>query len=411
MIDERQIVIGLITNSEYIRQIRHVWNSLYFESALSRKLSILCIEFYDRYTQAIGKEIELVNFESKFQKDEIKELKEDILPSLSEEYEKEGISQNLVDETLLHFQQRHLILYSETIQSLVNKNQIEDANKFISEFKPLEISVQNSLSKFIITAEQIRKKDKPKIIMLMKPWLKEGQITILYGQYGSGKSLLAISIAYVLGLKDDNEEADIGEWQVRSCTGTLYVDGELGEHEMEERIKQFEWLGRQQYRIRVLSIPEYQLATEDMFLLSQRANQMKIIRWLKEHKNYKLVILDSVSTLFGLEQENDNSEWNNKVNPFLRDLRALGVACILLHHAGKDNKRGLRGASSMGAMAHNIFRLTNHEKKNPDFGEAWFVLTKDKQRAGGKSFKTFALKYTQAEDESETHWQTTEIKY
>jgi len=110
-----------------------------------------------------------------------------------------------------------------------------------------------------------------------------------------------------------------------------------------------------------------------------------------------------------LEQENDNSEWNNKINPFLRDLRALDVACLLLHHSGKDNKRGLRGASSMGAMAHNIFRLTSHEKKDPDGGEAWFVLSKDKQRAAGKGFKTLALKYTQDVDQTETHWKKTEF--
>jgi RecA-family ATPase len=220
--------------------------------------------------------------------------------------------------------------------------------------------------------------------------------------------LLTIAVAYLLGLKDfDDEECEIGEWQVKKRVGTLYIDGELGEQEMEDRIKKFEWLGVQRNPIRVLSIPEYQLATEDSFYLSDRGNQLKIIQWLKNNPRYKLVVLDSASTLFGLVEENDNSEWNNKINPFLRDLRALGVACILLHHSGKDNKRGLRGASSMGAMAHNIFKLSNHTDKNIDDGEAWFILTKDKQRAGGYSFKTFALHFTQENDETETHWEIT----
>jgi len=109
--------------------------------------------------------------------------------------------------------------------------------------------------------------------------------------------------------------------------------------------------------------------------------------------------------LFGLENENDNSEWNNKVNPFIRDLRALGVACILLHHSGKDSKRGLRGASAMGAMAHNIFRLFVPKEKDPDEGEAMFTLTKDKQRAKGFLFKSFSLHFTQNEDQTETHWE------
>jgi RecA-family ATPase len=285
---------------------------------------------------------------------------------------------------------------------------VDEAEKAVVEFKPLSTSVKK-LNEFILTAEQIRKRNNKRPPFLMKPWLREGQTTIIYGNYGSGKSLLTISVAYVLGLRNfDKSDCDIGEWQVINPTGTLYIDGELGELEMEDRIKQFEWLGRQQYRTRILSIPEYQLKTEDVFSLSNRLNQLKIIEWLKEHPNYKLVVLDSASTLFGLLEENDNSEWNNKINPFLRDLRALSVACLLLHHAGKDNKKGLRGASAMGAMAHNIFRLMDHKEKNIDDGEAWFTISKDKQRAAGKGFKTFSLRYTQNDNQTATWWETTE---
>jgi RecA-family ATPase len=144
-----------------------------------------------------------------------------------------------------------------------------------------------------------------------------------------------------------------------------------------------------------------------MFYLSTRVNQKKIITWLTEHPTYKLVVLDSAGTLFGLEEENSNSEWNLKIQPFLRDLRALGVACILLHHAGKDGKKGLRGASAMGAMAHCIFRLTNHPDKSNEEGEAWFTLTIDKQRAAGFSFRKFSLHYIRNVDKTETNWEIT----
>jgi RecA-family ATPase len=245
----------------------------------------------------------------------------------------------------------------------------------------------------------------------MKPWLRESQLTVIYGAYGSGKSLLSLLIAYVLGLKDyESESSVVGPFEVKHPTGSLYIDGEMGEEEMESRISKFEWIGQQQgrYRLRVFSIPEYQLATEDTFALSERKNQLKIIDWLRMHPDYKLVILDNVTTLFGLTDENSNSEWGTKINPLLRDLRAMNVACILLHHAGKDNKRGLRGASAIGAMANNVFRLTNHDSKNVDAGEAWFTLSKDKQRSGGFSFRTFSLHFTQTNDEHETHWNITD---
>jgi len=99
-----------------------------------------------------------------------------------------------------------------------------------------------------------------------------------------------------------------------------------------------------------------------------------------------------------------------KINPFLRDLRGLGVACLLLHHAGKDGNKGVSGASAIGAMAENIFRITNHRKKNVDDGEAWFVISKDKLRSAGKSFRKFALKYSQTDDATGTQWEVTETE-
>ncbi len=409
---ERKIITGLITSSEYCSKIKEIWNPLLIESSTAKQLSNWCWEYYDKYKKAPGKEIETIYYsklkDNKLQKDIAEEIGEDILPGLSEEYTNEEFNlQYLIEETEKYFNSQHLKLFADNIQGLLTAGEIGKANELADGFRPLDV-VFGSLDDFILTANQIRGKGKERPKLLMKPWLREGQTTILYGNYGSGKSLLAISIAYVLGLKDfDGEDCEIGQWQVKNPTGTLYIDGELGEVEMEERVGQFEWLGEQKYKMRVFSIPEYQLVTEDTFYLSNRENQQKVIKWLHEHPRYKLIILDSISTLFGLEEENSNSEWSNKINPFLKDLRALGVACLMLHHSGKDSKRGLRGASAMGAMAHNIFRLENHREKSPDRGEAWFNVSKDKQRSAGLSFRPFSLKYVQDEDKVETHWEVT----
>jgi RecA-family ATPase len=285
----------------------------------------------------------------------------------------------------------------------------EEAEKLISEYKSHTRIVK--LTKYISTVAKLKKDETPSPTTIMHPWLKEGQITIIYANYGVGKSLLSILVGYMCGLKEfDTNDCEIAEWFVKTPTGCLYVDGELGEKEMVERVSQYEWLGTQHrdHKMQILSIPDYQIKTEDVFYLGERKNQLELVSWLKDHPTYKLIILDSVSTLFGLTNENDNSEWGNKVNPFLRDLRALNVACLLLHHSGKSSKTGLRGASAMGAMAQNIFKLEPHEKYNIDNGEAWFVLKKDKQRSGGKQFKTFSIHFYQNEEKTETNWEITE---
>lgn len=413
---ERKILIGLITNTDFCRKMSEIWDVKLLESETAKRMALWCWEYFLKYDQAPGRDIENIFYQKikaiNFPKDIAEEIEQEILPDLSEEYEKQDINLNyLINEAEAYFNERHLFIHQETISNLLAAGKSQEAEKLALEFKPLSTTA-HKLSDYILSIHQIRLIKRPKPPLLIKPWLRTGQTAVIYGNFGSGKSLLTLTIAYLLGLKDyDREECEIGEWQVKNPTGCLYIDGELGEQEMEERVKKFEWLGPQnpKFRMRVLSIPEYQMATEDPFYLSIRTNQLKIIQWLRDHENYKLLVLDSASTLFGLEDENNNSEWSNKVNPFLRDLRAIGVACLLLHHSGKDIKRGLRGASAIGAMANYIFKLSDHPDKDIDSGKAWFNLKKDKQRSGGYSFKAFGLRFDQNDDETETHWEVTRM--
>lgn len=412
---ERKIIIGLITSTEYCTQIKPIWNDQYIESTTAKLIVRWCWEYFDMYNLAPKRDIENIFYEklkaNKVAKGLAEEIEQEILPSLSTEYETDGINVTyLIDETRKYFATQRIKYLTHIIDASLDIGDLDAAEKMILDYREQQPSVVD-LNAYIVNLTQIRERSRTLPTVYLRPWLRAGQTTILYGNYGSGKSLLSILIAYVLGLRRyDTRKSEIGEWCVKNPTGTLYVDGELGEQEMEERISQFEWIGAQQRKLqmRVLSLPEYQLATEDSFYLSNRQNQLRIIKWLQANPTYKLIILDSASTLFGLEDENSNSEWSTKINPFLRDLRALGVANILLHHAGKDNKKGLRGASAMGAMAHNIFRLTNHQSKEIDSGEAWFVLTKDKQRAAGFSFHAFGLHFYQNTSRKETHWEITE---
>jgi len=412
---ERKILIGLITSTEFCQRLRGLWNIELLESDMAKRLSVWIWEYYDKYGKAPGPDMEILYFsklkESRLPRSVAEEIEQDILPNLSDEFAKEGLDvKPLLDETERYFNERHFTILSQQIQDLVSAGKINEAEHMVRDFRPL-ISEDVRLNDHILTIRGMRKKGRKAPKPLLSPWLREGEMTVIYGNFGTGKSLLTISAAYILGLEAyDSEDAEIGEWQVKHPTGCLYIDGELGEVEMLKRIAQFEWLGRQNYPIRVLSIPEYQLETRDTFILSERKNQLKIVNWLKTHPQYRLVVLDSASTLFGLEDENNNSEWNNKINPLLRDLRGLGVACLLLHHAGKDGSKGFRGASAIGAMAENIFRITNHKKKNVDDGEAWFIISKDKLRSAGKSFKKFALKYTQTDDGKSTQWEETELE-
>ena len=407
---ERKILSYAITSTEFLQRIKSVWAIHYFSTPASRRIAGFIWDYFLSQGKAPKKEIEtiILSKEKSIGKDIFEDLQE-IIDGISEDFNEEEFDLDYAVVTAKKFfSERKLLIFKENLSLLLEQGNIEEANKAVREYSALDtqsIEIKNH----ILSVQQIRRLKKVPPITYLKPWLKAGQITIIYGGYGCGKTLFTIAICYMLGLENYIDIEEMGSFQVKVPTGCLYIDGELGMLEMEERVAQFEWLGYQNKdrRMQILSVPEYQLATEDSFYLGNRLNQLKIINWLKENEQYKVLVLDSVSTLFGLVEENDNSEWSNKINPFLRDLRALGVACILLHHSGKNNKKGLRGASAMGAMAHNIFRLEDHSGKNVDDGEAWFVLSKDKQRAAGVQFRKISLRFTRSIDDKETHWEET----
>ena len=139
---ERQIIIGLIVSTDYLRQIKGIWNYQFLESTTAKRIAHWCWEYFDKYDKAPGKNIESIFYEkakdSRFPKEVAKEIEEDILPGLSEEFANEE-SFNLdylLDQTAKYFMERKLILHTEEIEGLLGKGDIEGANNLACEFKP-----------------------------------------------------------------------------------------------------------------------------------------------------------------------------------------------------------------------------------------------------------------------------------
>ena len=162
---------------------------------------------------------------------------------MSDQYINEGIDiQYLKNRTIRYLNERLIEQRIQEAKNLKDNNELHEAAKIIN----LELPITEDISNHFYTAEEIRDLGIEKPKMLMKPWLREGETNFLYSEAGVGKSLLGILIAYLLALKEyDDEKAEIEEWQVKNPTGTLYIDGELGLIEMYERLKHYQWIGNQ----------------------------------------------------------------------------------------------------------------------------------------------------------------------
>ncbi len=152
---ERKIIIGLITSTEFTQQIRPAWDSQLLESKMARRLAHWCLEYFDKYNRAPGKDIEGIYFqklEAGLPKDIAEEIEEDILPSLSDEYSKEQFNLNyLLDQTRAHFKQKHLLRHTERIQSTLEDNELSEteriieAEKLATQYSPPPSEFENSL--------------------------------------------------------------------------------------------------------------------------------------------------------------------------------------------------------------------------------------------------------------------------
>lgn len=136
---ERKIIIGLIASSDYIKQVRDVYNTRLLESSTAKRIGAWCIEYYDKYDKAPGKDIETIYYEKLkkgLPKELAEEIEQDILPGLSEEYIEEGVDlRPLVDQTRFYFSEKHLTLHKQQIETLLDEGKVEEAEQLALNFK------------------------------------------------------------------------------------------------------------------------------------------------------------------------------------------------------------------------------------------------------------------------------------
>jgi archaellum biogenesis ATPase FlaH len=197
---------------------------------------------------------------------------------------------------------------------------------------------------------------------LLKPWLRDGESAMIYAPPGVGKSMLTLTLALVI--------AGGGEfmgWKAIKPRRVLFVDGEMHIQDIIERAKillpglnldeeltgqNITVLARQYQRPDAdfpdLALEEGRELMLDLATMDEKTNPYHI-------GNYDLVILDNLSTLASIKDENDAGDFN-EVLQFLMKLKQAKVACILVHHSNK-NANNYRGSSKLATTFEVILGL------------------------------------------------------
>lgn len=146
---ERRIVIGLIVSDTYIKEVSRIWDPRILQSQMAQTLASWAMEYFEKYEKAPGKDIEgiyLQKLKAGLNKDVAEDIEEDILPDLSDEYDRTHFNvQYLMDQTKAYFRERNLSLFADQITGMVSQGDLTEAEAVASEYKPLAEGADNDL--------------------------------------------------------------------------------------------------------------------------------------------------------------------------------------------------------------------------------------------------------------------------
>jgi len=134
---ENRIITGMIVSDEYLTEIQNSFNTDYFQNQYAKTVAIWCAEYFDNYEKAPFKDIENI-FDAR--KGDLEQEEVDILSTLlktiSDRYATtESINVDyLLDQTLFYFKKRELEITSSNIQILLEKGDVDAAEKEVLDF-------------------------------------------------------------------------------------------------------------------------------------------------------------------------------------------------------------------------------------------------------------------------------------
>jgi hypothetical protein len=174
----------------------------------------------------------------------------------------------------------------------------------------------------------------PRVSWLIEGLIQTSGLVVLAGDGGIGKSAIAIDWAATIA-------AGIDKWhgrKVASGSNVLYVAGE-GVEGFEDRLQAWEAANGR-------TIPEERMGfiSEGFSLSSERATVH--LEMAVRERDYALVILDTLSQLSSVDNENDNAELSRVLNA-ARSIRQArpGTTVMIVHHVSKGGR--VRGASAI----------------------------------------------------------------
>jgi RecA-family ATPase len=205
---------------------------------------------------------------------------------------------------------------------------------------------------------------------LLTPWLREGESAMMFAAPGVGKSMLSLTLA--LAVAGGGEALG---WSAPEPRRVMYVDGEMALRDVQDRTNLL---------IPTVAGMNMTAARENLTLLA-RQNQSPAADFpdlaepdgraallgMAQTRAIDLIVLDNLSTLATIEDENSASSFNDTTK-FLLTLKQVGIACVLVHHSGKSGA-DYRGSSKLATTFDAILGLRRTDTAAGRFATAFEI--------------------------------------
>ena len=202
--------------------------------------------------------------------------------------------------------------------------------------------------------------------MVLDPILPEGGLAMLFAGRGIGKTHVALGIAHAVSCG-----GEFLRWRAETPRNVLYVDGEMPQQAIQERLVAAMEGGRrpQDGPLRLLCMDRQPLGTS--INLAEPKHQRLIDSHLTD---VDLLVLDNLSTLVNGGPENEAESWI-PVQKWLLDLRRRGITVLIVHHASRGGNA--RGSSKREDVLDTVIQLKHPVGYDPADGARFEVhLTK-----------------------------------
>ena len=180
---------------------------------------------------------------------------------------------------------------------------------------------------------------------LIKNWLSESAISVIYGDSNCGKSFFALDLAYHVA-------AGHGWFDQKVKAGSvLYVAAEGGRG-----------FGKRIAAVKLQKPDLHAAGSQNLNLLPLQvdlhgADDASAIINQAEPSQYRLVVVDTLAMSIGEGSENDGRDMGVFISNIMRLKAYFNCHILIVHHTGKDRSKGARGHSSLRAALDTEIEL------------------------------------------------------